>query len=171
MLDPVWKHFGNGLLQPAYSQNWAKLYMPDLTSHIWFGSVLTKKAQIRLCKTGPDPVWMAWSDFGQTCPDNIVQNWPGWPGQILTKHIWSGCYQFPIFRLSCILPQTTQIIQYKANMDPVWFRLTVSGFGQMDPVQKHASVQEWSGLLLASASKLIQIRCELNLECLLGLFI
>ena len=31
-----------------------------------FSSVFPKKARIRLCKTDPDPIWMAWSGFGQT---------------------------------------------------------------------------------------------------------
>ena len=30
-----------------------------------FGSVFRKKAWIILCKTVPDPIWMAWSGFGQ----------------------------------------------------------------------------------------------------------
>ena len=41
------------------------IYMPDLTSHIQFGSVLPKKAWIILCKTSLAPIWMAWSGFGQ----------------------------------------------------------------------------------------------------------
>ena len=77
MLDPIRKYFGYGQLWPACGQDQAELYMPDLTSHIWFSSALSKKAQIILCETGLGPVWMVWSDFGQTGPDHIVQNWPG----------------------------------------------------------------------------------------------
>ena len=51
---------------PACSKNWAGSNMPDLTSCIWFSSVFPKKAWIILCKTDLDPIWMAWSGFGQT---------------------------------------------------------------------------------------------------------
>ena len=61
-------------LRPVCSQNRAGLYMynymPDPTSSIRFGSVLPKKARITLCKTGSDPIWTAWSGFGQT---NLVR--------------------------------------------------------------------------------------------------
>ena len=49
-------------------------------------------------------------------------------------------YQFPNIRLSCVLPQMTQIILCKTSLDPVWFWLTVSGLGQMDLVCKQATV-------------------------------
>ena len=49
-----------------YSQHAARLYMPDPTSHIRFSSIFPKKAQIILCKTNPDLIWMVWSRFGQT---------------------------------------------------------------------------------------------------------
>ena len=58
-------------------------------------------------------------------------------------------YQFLTFRLGCILPQAIQITLCKTRPDPVSFWLTVSGFGQMDPVQKQASVQESSSLPLS----------------------
>ena len=40
--------------------------MPDPTSRIRFSSVFPKKAWIILCKTDPDPIWMALARFGQT---------------------------------------------------------------------------------------------------------
>ena len=40
--------------------------MPDPTSRVRFSSVFPKKAWIILCKTDPDPFWVAWSGFGQT---------------------------------------------------------------------------------------------------------
>ena len=52
------KHAGSDL-EVFCSQNWAGLYMPDLTSCIRFGSILSKKAWIILCETGPDLIWMA----------------------------------------------------------------------------------------------------------------
>ena len=38
---------------------------PGLISRIRFGSVLPKMPLIILHKTGPDPIGMVWSDFGQ----------------------------------------------------------------------------------------------------------
>ena len=86
MLDMVRKHLGYGQLWPsrsARSQNQAVHYMPDPTFRIQFGSIFPKKAQTILCKTGPEPIWMAWSVSGRTKP---------------------ACYQFPTFILSCALP-------------------------------------------------------------------
>ena len=69
MWDPIWKRFDYGRLwslQPACCQNQAGSYMLDPTTHIRFGSVLSKKAWIMLCSTDLDLIWMAWSGVGQT---------------------------------------------------------------------------------------------------------
>ena len=69
MSDPIRKCFVYGLLWPlwpACSQYWAGSCMPDPTSRIRFSSVFLNNAWITLCKTDPDPIWMAWSGFGQT---------------------------------------------------------------------------------------------------------
>ena len=69
MPDPIRKRFDYGQLwplRPACSQNWAGWYMLDPISRIRFSSVFSKKAWIISCKTDPDPIWMAWSGFGQT---------------------------------------------------------------------------------------------------------
>ena len=69
MPDPIRKRFGYGQLwplRPACSQNRAGSYMRDPTSRMRFGPVLPKKAWIILCRTGPDPIWMAWTGFDQT---------------------------------------------------------------------------------------------------------
>ena len=50
--------------------------MPDPTPRIRFSSVFPKKAWITLCKTDQDPIWMAWSRFGQThlvCRNHLVR--------------------------------------------------------------------------------------------------
>ena len=52
----TYKHFGYGQLRPACSRS----------SCIRFGSILPKKTRIKLCKTSPDLIWMAWSGLGQT---------------------------------------------------------------------------------------------------------
>ena len=70
MLDPIQKHFGWGQSWPFWpvcSQNQPGLYMPGLISCILLSSsVFPKKARAILCKTNPDPIWTAWSGFGQT---------------------------------------------------------------------------------------------------------
>lgn len=64
------KHAGSApqvfWLWPAPSQNMATSYMPDPTCGIRLGSFFLKKARIKLCKTGPDPIRVAWSGFGPT---------------------------------------------------------------------------------------------------------
>ena len=69
MLDPIRKRFGYSQLwqlQPACSHNWARSYMPDLTSCILFSSVFLKKAWAILCQTNLDLIWMAWPGFSNT---------------------------------------------------------------------------------------------------------
>ena len=111
---------------------------------------------------------MAWSGFEQmhlVLKQAGVQESSG----LVSGRMQPAWYQFLTFRLSNILPQTTQNLLYKTSPDPVGFWLTVSGFGQTDPVQKPACMQESSALLLANASELIQMWCESDLAYLLGL--
>ena len=66
MPDLIWKHFGHGQLWPlwpACSQNCARSYMPDLTSH----NQLQKRPRSHCAKL----IW--------------IQS--GWPGQVLGKHL------------------------------------------------------------------------------------
>ena len=60
-LWPVYGHYG----QRAARFGPDSIIMLDLTSHICFSSIFPKKAWIILCKTDPDPIWMAWPGFGQ----------------------------------------------------------------------------------------------------------
>ena len=141
--------------------------MPDLTSGIQSGSVLPQKARIRLCKSDPDPSWMALSGFGQThlvWKQARVQESSG----PVSGRMQLACYQFPIFRLGCILPQAAQIILCKTSLDLIEFWLTRSGLGQMDLVWKQAGVQESSGPFLANASERSQAGSDL--ACLLGVY-
>ena len=55
-----------------------------------------------------------------------------------------------------------QIILCKISPDPVGFWLNMSGFGQMELVQKQAC--------LATASEFIRFGCGLELACLLDCF-
>ena len=85
-------------------------YMPDLTSRIRFGSVFSKKAWIILCKTGPGPIWMAWSG----CPEASRCARIIGPGSGRTQ---PARYQFPTFRLGCVLPQTAWAILCKKRKE------------------------------------------------------
>ena len=82
MPDPIQKCLGYGQLwpfRPVCSQNRAGSYMSDPTFRIIFGSVLPEKARIILNKTGPDPMWMAWSRFWPMYllrkPDGVQESW------------------------------------------------------------------------------------------------
>ena len=118
-----------------------------LTSCNWFGTILPKKAWIILCKTSLDPIWMAWSGF--------FPNTSG-PGASQCARTIGPCsgrmqlpaitYQFPTFRLSCILPQMAWIRLRNASQDLFWFWL--SAFGQMDPVIK----ARWCARIIEPAS-------------------
>ena len=139
MPDPIRKRFGYGQLwplRPACSQTRTGSHMPDPTSRVRIsGSIFQKKAWIMLRKTDPDPIWMVWSGFGQTC-----SVWKQAGGQeslgLVSGRMQSAHYQFPTFRLGSILPHTSRIILCKTSRDPIWCWLIVSGFGQMDPVRK-----------------------------------
>ena len=77
----------------------------DPTSRIRFSSVFPKKAWIILCKTDLDPIRMAWSAFCQT---HLV--WKQAGVQESSGPDSSNTQQFPTFRLSSVLPQTSRII-------------------------------------------------------------
>ena len=112
------------------------------------GCILPQVARIISCTTslGPMGFWLTVSGFGP-----------------------NGSGTEASLRARMIRPTSGQCFQ--ADPDPIWFWLSVSGLGQMDPVQKQASVQESSSLLLANASQPIQIRCGLEPACLLARFI
>ena len=63
------------------------------------------------------------------------------------------CIQF-----SSVLSKKAWTKLCKTSPDLIW--MAWSGFGPLNLVQKQTSVQESSGLLLAKASKLTQIRCK-----------
>ena len=130
-------------------------------------SVFPKKAWIILCKTDPDPIWMAWSGFSQTYLFQKQAGLQESSGPVFGRK-QPACYQFPTFRLGSILLQTSQIILCQTSPDPIEFWLIVPGFTQTDPVRKQAGVQESSGPLLANASKPIRTGCESDPACLLG---
>ena len=125
-----------------------------------------KTAWIILRKTDLDPMWIVWSVFGQT---HLVRKQVGMqetPGPV-SGRMQPARYQFPAFRLGSVLPQISRTILCKTSPDPIWFWLTVSGFGQTDPVRKQANVQESSGPVLANGSQSTE-SCESDPACLLG---
>ena len=75
-------------------------------------------------------------------------------------------YQFPTFRLGCLLPQTALIVLCKTSLGPIWFWLTVSGLDQTDPVWKQAGVQESRGRPHGQSFRVTP--GELDPACLLG---
>ena len=131
--------------------------MPYLTSRIQFGSVFPKKAWIIVCKTDPDPIWMAWSGFGQM---RLVLKRAGMQESsgLVSGRMQPAWYQFLTFRLSSVLPQTTQNPLYKTSPDPIGFWLSMSGFAQTDPVQKPACEQESSGQRFWANPDVMRIR-------------
>ena len=100
MLDPIHWSLGYSQLWPAYSQNQARLN--------------------KLCKTSPDPIWMAWYWPNRSGPK---ASWCARISRSSSGRMQLTCYQFPTFRLICVLPQTAQIILCKTSMDPIWFWL------------------------------------------------
>ena len=137
-------------------------------------------------RIGPDRTCLIWLPASSSVPffqrrprpycAKPIQIWSGGPGQVLGKCILcrnagvqassgpvSGrtqpaCYHFPTFRLPFC--QTARITLCKTSQDLSEFWMIISSFGQTDPIQKQASVQESSGLLLSPS--------ESHLACLLG---
>ena len=119
MLVPIQKQLGYG----HYGQRAARfgpdsIIMPDLTSHICFSSIFPKKAWIILCKTDPDPIWMAWPGFGQM---HLVWKQAGVQESSgpVSGRTQLACYQFPTFRFGSVLPQTSWIILCKTSANPI----------------------------------------------------
>ena len=75
-----------------------------------------KKAWIILCKTDPDPIWMACSRFDQT---HLVWKQAGVQESSgpVSSRTQLACYQFPTFRLSSVLPQMPRMIVCKTSLD------------------------------------------------------
>ena len=153
------------LLHPVCSQTWAgsDICQIQFPTCILFVSILQKKAQIILCKSSPDLIWMSWLGFG----------WHLWSRRkLVCKNHWTWFWQNATSPLpvSYFQDQMAWIILCKTSLDPIWFWLTVSGFGQKDKIKEQASVQESSDLLLANASTPIQIRCKSDQACLLRIW-
>ena len=145
MPDPIQKHFGYG----RYGQHAARIRL-DHICQIW----LPASDSVPFFKKGPDHTVQ---NQPRSNLDGLGRFWPSASGPEASRcariigpdsgRTQTACYQFPTFRLSCTIPQTAQIILCKTSLGPIWFWLTVSGFGQTDLAQKQVSVQESSGPL------------------------
>ena len=69
----------------------------------------TKNDRIILCKTGPGPIWMAWSGFGQT---ELVRK------QVRFFQNSVDPLSVPTFRLGSVLPQTARFVLF--GMSVLW---------------------------------------------------
>ena len=170
MPDLVWKHFGYGQLWPL----WPACSQIGL-DHVYARSNFLHPIRFHSCKEGPDHTVQ---NRPRSNLDGLVRLGPDGSGPETSQcariigpssgRMQLACYQFPTFRLGCILPQMAQTILCTSSLDVIWFWLTVSGFGPMDPVRKQAGVQESLSLLLANVSEPIRIRCKSDPARLLG---
>ena len=78
----------------------------------------SKEAWILLCRTDPDPIWMAWSGFGQT---HLVWKQAGVQESSgsISGRTQPARYHFPSFRLGSVLPQTSRILLCNTSPDPI----------------------------------------------------
>ena len=156
MPDPIWKHFW---LWPVCSQNWAGMYMLDLISHIWFGSILPKKkAWTILYKTSQDLTWMARSSFGQMRLVRNVRKHAGMHenhrGPVLVEHKQPAT-SFPLSDSVAFFHRLLRMWDHKFVQNPpgsnlvladcqVWAKWIQSG---SKPVCKNHQAHFWPPLL------------------------
>ena len=79
-----------------------------------------KKARITLCKTDPDPIWMAWSGFSQT---HLVRKQAGVQESSgpVSGRVQPASYQFSTFSLGSVLPHTSRIITITVQNRPGFY--------------------------------------------------
>ena len=107
--------------------------------------ILPKKARIILCKIGPDPIWMACS-----APEaSGVQE-------------SSGRFPAECNRRATNFPFSASVVFFHRRPESCCGKqaLVRFGFGQTDPVWRHAGGLEQSGPFLANAFEPILIICE-----------
>ena len=168
MPDPIRNRFGYGQLwplRPACRQNRSRSYN-------YAGSDIPHPIRFRSTKEGLDYFVQIrpGSDLG-----GLVRIWPdasGLEASLCERTVGpvSGRtqparYQFPTFRLGCLLPHTARIILCKTRPD-----LALADrvrFGPNGSGRKQAGVQESPGPLLVNASEPISIGCESDPACLL----
>ena len=94
--------------------------MPDPTPRIRIGSVFPKKAWTMLCKTDPDPSWMAWWGFVQT---HLGQKQAGVHEFIGPGFRLDATSSLPVFHFGTRLHSSTDgpdhIVQNQAGSDLV----------------------------------------------------
>ena len=99
--------------------------MPEPTSRIRFSSVFSKEGMDHNVQNRPDPVWMAWSGFGQT---HLVQKQADVQESsgLVPEDRNQPATSFPLSD-SVVFFHRSQIILCKTGPDPIWFWLTDSG--------------------------------------------
>ena len=109
-------------------------------------------------------------------PDPILKHFGyGHYGQNQPAGFWQNATSpLPVYQFQFQTQLCSSTDSWKTSLDPIWFWLTESGFGQMDLVQKQASVQDSLGLFLANNSKpvgnpqhvyILQGLCSMEMEC------
>ena len=141
--------------------------MPDPTSHIRFGSVLQKKDWIILCKTGPDPIWMAWLGIDKT---HLVRKQAGVQessGPVLAKR-YQPATSFPLSDSVAVFHRRpgSYIVQNQPGSELVVADCVKVWPNRSDP--ETTGVQGSSGSLLVISSEPIRIGCESGPACSLG---
>ena len=115
--------------------------MPDQTSRIRLGSVLPKRVRNISCKTGPSPIWMAWSGLGQM---RLVRC-----ARVIGPGFWQNANDpLPVSHFQTRLRSSAGCPDHNYCAKPAWIWLSVSDLGQTDPDRKHAGVQEPSDWML-----------------------
>ena len=161
MLDLNQKCFGYGQLWPlwpVWNQDRTRSYMqhPTIASD-----------SVPVCKTGPDPIWMAWSGNKPVCKNHQALFWQNATNPLPVSHfqtllcslglsveecnrVWKWetgsrpiafCHNGAWWCLHTGLfdRNLTRITLHKTSLGTIWFWMIVSGCGQMDPVRKQAS--------------------------------
>ena len=119
-----------GPLRPAYSQNgavtasvqpeWGRIvYAASDLRHPFQLRFFPKKKWVILCKTDPDPIWMAWSRFGQTHGLEAGRCAVHESSGPVSGRTQTARYQFPTFRLGSVLLQTSRIILCRTRPDSI----------------------------------------------------
>ena len=136
----------------------------DLNSHVQFGCIVPKKAQIILCKTCPDLIWMAWSGFGLT---HLAQKQVGVQEssrQVLAECDWPTT-SFPLSGLVAFFHK--QPGSYHAK--PTWIQFGVSGQVLAKWIRSRSKLVCKKHQACFWPMLLIWVGCELDLACSLGM--
>ena len=164
MPDPIRNSFGYGQLWPLWPVCAARIG-PD---HICLIQLPTSV----FCKEDPDHVVQ---NSSRSDPDDLVRFWANASGleasqcaRIVGPRFWLNTTgPLPVSHFQTCLHSLTDGLEHIVQNcpDPIWFWLTLSCFGQTDPVRKQAGVHESSGPRLSNASQPIRTGWETDPAC------